>query len=470
MAQRRPCKAAFFPDSVNFEGRKPHDESKRKMYFVVPWKGIFTKMSDALVWVDHQDEIDPALTMKKAVAIMDAYCVRHHQHGEVVPDSEDERSATPAANPRSSTPSRPPASASPSRSTASMRRSPSKTTPAPSKSTSDSMPTRSNLNLNSNLNSNVSFKVERKVKVEHPTPAATNIKIERASVKREELKREVTTPSPKRSLFADDTDDEVEVEAGNARRKHPASPHADIQEHADGQEQDERDSDNVEHMLSLYLDDEDDDGANVAETASRKRSVSVPPRDSQPKRARGGHFPSSPGRPPPSAPAADISPTISSVSSLSTASYTSVAHPFRDLGESASTARRGGAPASPRKNVPSPPVSAPIPRGTSSPRRGSVPPRSTSRPASASASSAPRKNPTIHLGPSAMRYKPAELKKIVEDHVPGSPSAPVLINNTTRTIYRDTEMAVREMTPKETVKVVDLHEIEEYVSARRWAA
>ncbi|KAJ7119322.1 hypothetical protein C8R43DRAFT_1137017 [Mycena crocata] len=478
MAQRRPCEAAFFPDDTNFDGRKTHDQSKRKMYFVVPWKGIFTKLSDALAWVECQDDIDPALTMKKAIEIMDAYCARHHQHGEVVPDSEDERSATPAANLTSPAPSRPLAKASPSRSPASMRPSPSKTTSAPSKLTpvrSNSKPARSTLNLNSNLN----FKAERKFKVEPASPTAANVKIERgSSVKREGLKREVSPPSPKRPLFADDTDDEVEVEVevevGNkALDSYAASHNVDMQEHA---EQDERDSDNVEHMLSLYLDDNVD--TDAAETTSRKRSVSVPPRDSQPKRARGGHFPSSPSRATPSAPRADISPTISSVSSMSTASYTSVAHPFRDLGESASTARRGGVPASPRKTVPSPAVSAPTPRSTSSPRRGAAPTAPARRP-SRPASVASRQDATIHLGPGALRdfggsgepmqYKPTGLKKILEDRVPGAPSAHVLINNATRTIYRDTDMAVREMAPTETVKVVDVDEVEEYISTKRWA-
>ncbi|KAJ7119336.1 hypothetical protein C8R43DRAFT_960083 [Mycena crocata] len=468
---RRPCEAAFFPDDTNFDGRKTHDQSKRKMYFVVPWKGIFTKLSDALAWVECQDDIDPALTMKKAIEIMDAYCARHHQHGEVVPDSEDERSATPAVNLTSPAPSRPLAKASPSRSP-----SPSKTTSAPSKLTpvrSNSKPAHSTLNLNSDLN----FKAERKFKIEPASPTAANVKIERGlSVKREGLKREVSPPSPKRSLFADDTDDEVEVEVevGNkALDSYATSHNVDMQERA---EQDERDSDNVEHMLSLYLDDNVD--TDAAESTSRKRSVSVPPRDSQPKHARGGHFPSSPSRATPSAPRADISPTISSVSSMSTASYTSVAHPFRDLGESASTARRGGVPASPRKTVPSPAVSAPTPRSTSSPRRGAAPTAPAHRP-SRPASVAPRQDATIHLGPGALRdfggsgepmqYKPTELKKILEDRVPGTPSVHVFINNATCTIYRDTDMAVREMAPTETVKVVDVDEVEEYISTRRWA-
>ncbi|KAJ7134944.1 hypothetical protein C8R43DRAFT_956176 [Mycena crocata] len=369
MADSRPTDMEFFPDSRNFDSQKEHDESKRKMYFVVPHMGIFTLLNEALNWEENhsQDGVIPALTMKQALKILDSH-------------------------------TKPP-------------------------------------------------KVKKEVKTEpeiKPEPA--------------ELKRGVDTPSPKRPLYTDDEDDEDE------------------------------DADRVAQPVDTF---EDHNHASrqkeVAQDGSQPRPRGKPALRG--KRARAGPGPSSPSRAPtpargprrnPTAEPPAISPTISSVSSLSTGSSipgsaSTASHAFRNLGESASTARRGGVRASnPRAAVPartSPPATRPS-------RRGSTVPHAAAPPSA-------RHDPTVHVGPGAaaalrslasgepMKYKPVELKDLVEGAASASTSssaagerARLLWNHAQRTVYKDTAMAVQEMQPKETVQVVDLEDLVEYVSGK----
>ncbi|KAJ7090077.1 hypothetical protein C8R43DRAFT_1142155, partial [Mycena crocata] len=258
-----------------------------------------------------------------------------------------------------------------------------------------------------------------------------------------ELKRGVDTPSPKRPLYTDDEDDEDE------------------------------DADRVAQPVDTF---EDHNHASrqkeVAQDGSQPRPRGKPALRG--KRARAGATPP-PNRPP--------SPTISSVSSLSTGSSipgsaSTASHAFRNLGESASTARRGGVRTSnPRAAVPartSPPATRPS-------RRGSTVPHAAAPPSA-------RHDPTVHVGPGAaaalrslacepMKYKPVELKDLVEGAASASTSssaagerARLLWNHAQRTVYKDTAMAVQEMQPKETVQVVDLEDLVEYVSGKAPAA
>ncbi|KAJ7176369.1 hypothetical protein C8R43DRAFT_943152 [Mycena crocata] len=384
MAERRPTDGEFFHQAKNFDSRKEHDLSKRKMYFVVPDVGIFTLLTDALKWVETQDDVLPALTMKQALGIMDAHAKK--------------------------------------------------------------------------VKTEVKVKTERKVKNE-----------------REELKREVSTPSPKRPLFTDDEDDEA--------------PSVDPQQ------------------MSTFEDDghtarrkrTGEEESVLAHNTGQKGAVLL-----RGKRARAGPGPSLPARTrmttpargpirAPTVPLPDMSPSISTASSLSAASSgpTSVAsHPFRNLGESASTAHRGGARASPPRA--SPPRAATA--GTRSPSTATRGARPTTRGGSSrrggAGSATARDDPTVHLGPSAaaalrslssgepVKYKPATLKTLIEGR--GSTSASttsakadterLLWNHTQRTVYKDTEMAVQEMGTKETIQVVELDELVEYVSGKVPAA
>ncbi|KAJ7170396.1 hypothetical protein C8R43DRAFT_944912 [Mycena crocata] len=477
-AQRRPCRAEFFADPLNFKSRSEHDKNRRKMYFVVPDRGIFTKLVDALEWVDGQDDIDAALTMNKALKITDAHCRRHHQHGEVVPDSEldEERSPTPPAPAPSrtsavssrtpaaaSTSSRSPGIPSPSLSRTSVRGPPSKSTPR-----ATPMPSK--------------VKVERgSIKVErgsHFAASPSKVKLEHTSIKREELKCDGDTPSPKRRLFTDDEDDEMPAQPDN-------HIHATPRKHIN----DAHDEDHVVTMLSLYVDDSASEDENVAPSrkrTSRSRSVSIPPGGSDVKRARGSHSP---------APTVAISPTVSSVSSLSTASSVSVhtaapslpfrttapPPPFRNLAESVSMGPRP----SPRpaaaiaRKAPTAAKSAPARRaGSTAPGTSAFAARgvslhggSTARGGSSHAAARPA---TVHLGPAALqtflksgepvRYSPSTLQQVLEEDGTAADSPPagfLLFNSTTRTLFKNTETAIREMGENESMQMV-----KEYVSGR----
>ncbi|KAJ7160603.1 hypothetical protein C8R43DRAFT_1124070 [Mycena crocata] len=332
-----------------------------------------------------------------------------------------------------------------------------------------------------------------------PPSIKREVKVE---IKREELKREVSTPSPRKEkmlpLYADDEDDDEDVAPQALATFDNASNDGDVRER-DGKGND-----------------------RATEMASRKRSVPVSPRGSHAKRARGGRAATVARSPPPSAartpvaasrhphaPPPELSPTVSSVSSLSTRSSlpdTPASHPFRNLGDSASTAR-GGTSAPSQSPVARPTSSTPAAHGTGTPaRRGGA---MASRGAPHSASAAPR-DPTIHLGPGALRnfprgepirYKPASLKKLVEQRASASTAASssststpgpststtastlststpgpstsgsrdaaselLLFNSVTRTVYKDAYLAVQQMATREAVQVVGLDELAEYVS------
>ncbi|KAJ7099641.1 hypothetical protein C8R43DRAFT_1141451 [Mycena crocata] len=287
-----------------------------------------------------------------------------------------------------------------------------------------------------------------------------------AKVKTEpkELKRGDDTPSPKRPLYTDDEDDEdVPALAPQPLATFDDCDHTAGRKHADT--------------------------ANAEDNAQRRPVT----RGSRGKCARAGPGPSSPARlstaprNPTAAPVPDISPTVSSVSSLSMGSSISTSitsHPVHNLGESASTAhhgapRRGGAHGSPPRIVPA--AAHPSTSSSRTPRRGSAAPRGA-----ASAGRAGRRDdPTVHLGSSAaaalrslssgepMKYKPAALRDLVEGRASASTSssaasesARLLWNNAQCTLYKDTQMAVQEMGTKETVQVVDLEDLVEYVSGR----
>ncbi|KAJ7112796.1 hypothetical protein C8R43DRAFT_961793 [Mycena crocata] len=367
MAARRPTNNEFFPDSRNFVSQKEHDESKRKMYFVVPQMGIFTRLNEALNWEeDHsQDGVLPALTMKQAVGILDS-------------------------------------------------------------------------------NGKPKVKKEPRVKTE------PEVKTEPV-----ELKRGGDTPSPKRPLYTDDEDEDGE------------------------------DANVAPQPVNTFADQGDEARSKVV--AQDDVQTPTVARGLRGKRARPSSGPSSPARVPtpargpiryPTAELPDISPTISSASSLSAASSmpasaSASSHPLRNLGESASTARRGrgGAEGSARR-VATARSSPPATRSSARRGRGSAP---------ASA----RRDPTVHFGSSAaaalrglssgepMKYKPAALKDLVEGRASASTSSgsagePVrlLWNHAQRTVYKDTGLAVQEMQAQETVQVVGLEELVEYVSGR----
>ncbi|KAJ7159901.1 hypothetical protein C8R43DRAFT_1124264 [Mycena crocata] len=176
-----PCKIPFFPNHGNFKSRKEHDDNGRKKWYVVDDIGLFTSEADALALTDDYHIFT---TRFKALLHWDADCARRHTHGEndVVPDSKpnsDEDTNTPESDDDEvNTPARPISSRSPA--------------PATTRSTSVKRSVKREAS---------SVKCEASVK-----PERVSVKPERISIKRE-LKREVSLPSPKHSLYADDSDE-----------------------------------------------------------------------------------------------------------------------------------------------------------------------------------------------------------------------------------------------------------------------
>ncbi|KAJ7151902.1 hypothetical protein C8R43DRAFT_951069 [Mycena crocata] len=295
------CTPEFF-ENPNYIDDREHDTNPRKHWYIVPGIGLFSKRCDADAQAEHEDDVDVFYVRHKAEEAWARDCRANHpecrrllvEDNEVVPDSESEagaehdepdmlsRSRLPATRATSGSPAKHAISGSPTKRAISGK-------PASMKPT---------------------VKKEKSVKRETPVKRETSLKHEHFSVKREELKREVSTPSPikRLPLWADGDDDE-------------------------------------EDELAMTQPED------YSHAARRKRSVSVPPRGGAPKRARGGHTPRSPARvaaaasrsataAPTAALPTDISPTVSSVSSLSAASSTST-HPFLNLGDSVETVTLG---------------------------------------------------------------------------------------------------------------------------------
>ncbi|KAJ7148710.1 hypothetical protein C8R43DRAFT_1128941 [Mycena crocata] len=426
-----PCKIPFFPNG-NFKSRKEHDDNGRKKWYVVDDIGLFTFEADALALTPDYHIFT---TRFKALLYWDADCARRHTHSDndVVPDSEpnsDDNADTPEGdNEELNTPSRPIASHTPTRSISSA-------SPAPATLRSTSV--------------KQSVKREASVKAER-----VSVKPERVSVKRE-LKREVSLPSPKRSLYADDSDDSDDADDADA-----------VERHKDGGK-------DVNPMLTVY---EDEDPA-----ARRKRPVPPVSRGGQAKRPR-----PSPSRSPPRAAAAsrvashgptptapiDISPSVGTNSPTSLTRHLlpvmvpdprSPAHPQSHphsprapparpfhAARAATTAPHTGAPAgsAPRGGAPRRAASA-IPGG-----ERMHPDESASRAPAARHSKAPSASMSASTSGAASQVQ-----------APGSPSERLLFNKSTQTLYKTVEQAVREMGPAEAVRLVGMDEVSAYMSGR----
>ncbi|KAJ7099201.1 hypothetical protein C8R44DRAFT_888658 [Mycena epipterygia] len=411
------CELPFFPNAGNYVSDDEHDTNPRKVGFLILGIGLFTKKADVDTLCDP-DDIIIVYTKDQARRRWNAHCRKRHTHSnDFVAESSsgDEGSPSLARSSPSHVRQRVPARATrappaaklphePACATRTTRATPAaKLPPAPSAQTS-----------------------ARKAK-ESPHPVKREASVASVTVKSKasaSVKREARSPCKPLPLYLDsDEDDEDDVATC------------------------------VDVPLPLYRDDSPPSDS----VPSRKRSlhavVSTPTAGA--KRTK-GHTASPPSAAPSAVPEpVPLSPSASSLSSISTASLATTASSSASV-----MAARRVPPAPPSISTASlrrvPPVPPSI--STASLRRVPPAPPIPTPPRLGPAVTAPL--PCAGFGQSAAAASSASAS------TSAAPSERLLYNIAKRTLYKDAEIAVREMELTDTVLVVDCTNVVEYCAGQ----